>query len=185
MPYSSPTKTRWSSGSERRGPVAPPSGGAGPARRAERRLASVCQLCRQAILAQAGCARSGVAPRVRRAQLRVLGTPRHDIQDHARRPGGDRRRQRRRQEHPAPPARKDLSADLRPGVDSGQRRPVDRDGGGLQSRAFRPGQHLVQWCPAWFRAEPDAETRWSRFTSSPACASLPTCRSSIIPAACT
>ena len=51
---------------------------AGPADRAERRLAPVRQLRRQAVLAQAGGARPGAAPRVAGAAVRVLGAARHD-----------------------------------------------------------------------------------------------------------
>ena len=74
----------------------------GPADRAERRLASVRQLRRQAVLAQAGRARPGAAPRVAGARVRVLGAARHQLQDRPGRARRDRRRQRRRQEHAAP-----------------------------------------------------------------------------------
>ena len=76
MPYSSRRKTRWSSDSDR------PAAGRdrlavghvdSPADRAERRLAPVRQLRGQAVLAQAGRARPGPAPRVVRARRASSG----------------------------------------------------------------------------------------------------------------
>ena len=108
-----------------------------PADRAERRLAPVRQLRRQAVLAQAGGARPGPAPRVVRDAGRVLGAARRQPPDRIGRTRRHRRRQRRGQEHAAPPAGADLSADERAGCDPRQRRPADRDGRRVQSGALR------------------------------------------------
>ena len=81
--------------------------------RAERRLASVRQLRRQAILAQARRARPGAAPRGAGARRRSSGRLQpHQLQDRPGRARGDRRRQRGRQEHAAAAAGQDLSADI-------------------------------------------------------------------------
>ena len=77
MPYSSPTKTRWSSDSDRRGPAErQPAAPAALIELNDVSLRFVNYADKQYSLKRA-VARSGAAPRVAGAQLRVLGAARH------------------------------------------------------------------------------------------------------------
>ena len=111
MQYSSPTKTKWSSDSER--PRASVRQSAAPASLIELddvSLRFVNYADKQYSLKRAALdlvlRRESMTPTAEFWALRI------DIQDYTRRTSGNCRRQRRRQEHPAPPAGEDLSPDL-------------------------------------------------------------------------